>query len=74
MIVRVAGSNPTEGMPFFVCCVGSAFCDGLITLFFLIYSACSITMSNTTCSDGFLHIHFLSSMISYLLNLQVGDW
>jgi len=43
-------------------------------IYLFIYSACSITISNTTCSCGFLHIHFLSTMISYLLNLHVCDW
>ena len=48
--------------------------DAKIPAIFFNYSACSITVSNTTCSGGVLHIHFLATMISYLLNLHICDW
>ena len=41
MIVRVAGSNSTEDMPF-LCYICSAFCDGLVTLSEDFYWVCLI--------------------------------
>ena len=34
-------------------------------IFIYIYSACSITLSNTTCTGGFLHCHLRTSNNSY---------
>ena len=42
----------------------------MCVLYIIIYSACSITVSNTTCTVDILH-NYLSSKNSYLFYIQV---
>jgi hypothetical protein len=39
---------------------------------FFYYSACSISISNTTCTGGFLHNYLVSAKITYLFYTQFG--
>ena len=74
LVPGMAGSNPPEGMGvllvFVVCCVGSGFCDELITRSEGYYRACVCACVVRACVIWKPQNTFQSTQLSYYVTLQ----